>query len=128
MNLKKRFVLCLLAVLIIAAVAGYFWRERRGGPTAPTPDEMVKLLLEFDQNADGKLTTDEVPERMQGLFERGDANKDGVLSQEELRKLAEAVRRFPKHNAIRQIMTASSRAHLPTSPHRCGRANCMRRM
>lgn len=86
--MKKRIIGCLLALIIIAAVAGYFWREKRGGPTGPTPDEMVKLLLEFDQNADGKLTTDEVPERMQGLFERGDANKDGVLSQDELRTLA----------------------------------------
>ena len=88
--MKKRIIGCLLALIIIAAVAGYFWREKRGGPTGPTPDEMVKLLLEFDQNADGKLTTDEVPERMQGLFERGDANQDGVLSRDELRKMAEA--------------------------------------
>ena len=55
--MKKRIIGCLLALIIIAAVAGYFWREKRGGPTGPTPDEMVKLLLEFDQNADGKLTS-----------------------------------------------------------------------
>ncbi len=98
MNLKKRFVLCLLALIIIAAVAGYFLREKRGGPTGPTPDEMVKLLLEFDQNADGKLTKDEVPERMQGLFERGDANKDGILNQDELRNLAVADNEAAKRN------------------------------
>lgn len=98
MNLKKRFVLCLLAVLIIAVVAGYFLREKRGGPTGPTPDEMVKLLLEFDQNGDGKLSSDEVPERMQGLFERGDANKDGTLSQDELRNLAIADNETAKRN------------------------------
>lgn len=64
--------------------------RRRSGPSGPTPDEMVKQLLEFDRNGDGQLSQDEVPERMQGLFASGDANQDGVLTQDELRKLAEA--------------------------------------
>jgi Ca2+-binding EF-hand superfamily protein len=45
---------------------------------------MVARLMSFDANKDGKLTKDEVPERMQGIFERADANKDGVLTKEEL--------------------------------------------
>jgi Ca2+-binding EF-hand superfamily protein len=61
-----------------------------GGPTGPSPDEIVKDLLEFDKNGDGQLSKAELPERMQGLFARGDANQDGVLSKDELRKLAEA--------------------------------------
>lgn len=64
--------------------------RREEGPGGPSPDEMVKQLLEFDKNGDGQLSKDEVPERMHGLFERGDTNKDGVLSKDELRKLAEA--------------------------------------
>jgi Ca2+-binding EF-hand superfamily protein len=49
---------------------------------------MVATLMRFDKNGDGKLTRDEVPERMQGLFDRGDANKDGVLTVDEIRNLA----------------------------------------
>ncbi|MBP6824252.1 MAG: hypothetical protein KA368_22075 [Acidobacteria bacterium] len=89
--MKKRYVLSILAVVLIAGcIAGFIWGRRKEGPSGPTPDEMVKELLEFDRNSDGQLSPDEVPERMQGLFARGDANKDGVLSQDELLKLAQA--------------------------------------
>ena len=46
--------------------------------------------MAFDANGDGKLARTEVPERMQGLFDRADANKDGVLTSDELTKLADA--------------------------------------
>jgi Ca2+-binding EF-hand superfamily protein len=53
----------------------------------PTADELLKVLLTFDKNKDGKLTKAEVPERQQGIFERGDTDKNGVLDAAELRKL-----------------------------------------
>ena len=56
----------------------------------PTPDEMVATLMGFDKNTDGKLTKAEVPERMQGMFERADANHDGVLTAEEIKAAAAA--------------------------------------
>ena len=46
---------------------------------------MVDTLFSFDTNKDGKLSKDEIPERMQGIFARADADKDGVLSGDELR-------------------------------------------
>jgi Ca2+-binding EF-hand superfamily protein len=58
--------------------------------SAPAADEMVKTLMAFDKNGDGKLTRDELPERMQGLFDRADTDKDGVLTGEEIRKAAQA--------------------------------------
>lgn len=90
--MKKRYVIGLLAVVIALCLVAFigFRVFRRPGPSGPTPDEMVKQLLEFDRNGDGQLSKDEVPERMQGLFARGDANQDGVLTQDELRKLAAA--------------------------------------
>lgn len=61
---------------------------REGGREGGAPDDLVRTLLGFDANADGKLEKSEVPERMQGLFARGDQNQDGVLNAEELKALA----------------------------------------
>jgi Ca2+-binding EF-hand superfamily protein len=60
------------------------------GPRGNSPADMVATLLQFDRNADGKLSKDEVPERMQGLFARGDADNDGFLTKAELEKMAAA--------------------------------------
>lgn len=98
MKIKKRYFLSLLTLVILGCVAVYFLRFRERGPSGPTPAEIVKELLEFDKNGDGKLSADEVPERMQGLFARGDANQDSVLSQDELRKLAEAQSEAARRN------------------------------
>ncbi len=70
--------------------------EEGGGdePPAPAPTaaELTATLMMFDANHNGQLEKSEVPERMQGLFERGDTNHDGVLTQDEIAKLAEANR------------------------------------
>jgi Ca2+-binding EF-hand superfamily protein len=59
---------------------------------APSAEDLTDTLMMFDANHDGKLEKSEVPERMQGLFERGDTNHDGVLTKDEIIKLAEANR------------------------------------
>jgi Ca2+-binding EF-hand superfamily protein len=56
----------------------------------PTPDDMAATLMAFDRNKDGKLTKAEVPERMQGMFDRVDSNHDGVLTAEEIKAAAAA--------------------------------------
>jgi Ca2+-binding EF-hand superfamily protein len=56
----------------------------------PTPDEMAATLMAFDKNKDGKLTRAEVPERMQGMFDRVDTNHDGVLTADEIKSAAAA--------------------------------------
>lgn len=61
-----------------------------GGPRGGGPEEMVKRLMEFDRNSDGKLDKSEVPERMQGIFARGDKDSDGVLTAEEIKAMASA--------------------------------------
>jgi hypothetical protein len=51
---------------------------------------IVKRMMAFDKNKDGKLTKDEVTdERLHRLFDRADKNKDGVVTKEELIALAE---------------------------------------
>lgn len=62
--------------------------RRRAGPDLS--DDQVNFLMGFDRNGDGRLDRSEVPERMQGLFDRADTNKDGVLTPEEIRTLAKA--------------------------------------
>src|SRR5579863_2869306 len=60
------------------------------GERGPSSSDLVKTLMAFDKNGDGKLERSELPERLQGLFDRGDVNKDGVLTVDEIRKLAQS--------------------------------------
>ena len=53
-----------------------------------TVDDVVERIMLFDKNKDGKITKDELPERMQYLIEKGDTNKDGALDKEEIKALA----------------------------------------
>ena len=55
-----------------------------------TPDVVVARLMSFDRNKDGKVTVDELSERMQGLIARGDRGGDGALDAAEIRNLAVA--------------------------------------
>ena len=75
------------------AAGGPDGQHREGPPqtgSGADPEDMVKNLMGFDKNGDGKLSKDELPERMQGMFERGDSNKDGFLSPDEIRTMAAA--------------------------------------
>ncbi len=70
----------------------------RGGPgrggddvapiPGPTADDLLAMLLTYDKNGDGQLDKSEVPERLQGMFDRGDTDRNGVLDAAELRRLA----------------------------------------
>jgi hypothetical protein len=67
--------------------AGVRQRGGRGGQ-ALTADQIVERFMAYDKNKDGKITKDELPERLQSLIARGDTNKDGALDKAELQKLA----------------------------------------
>jgi hypothetical protein len=68
-----------------------------GGRGRLNADAIVERIMSFDKNKDGKVTKDELPERMQRLIEMGDTNKDGALDKEEIKKLAVKLERegFP---------------------------------
>ena len=57
-------------------------RGGRGG-------DFVERMMANDKNKDGKLTKEELPERMQSMFDRVDANKDKEIDKAELTKMAE---------------------------------------
>ena len=62
--------------------------ERPQGQQAQRPQggpaEFIERIKGFDQNNDGKITKDEMPERMQAMIERLDTNKDGAIDNKEL--------------------------------------------
>lgn len=65
-------------------------KGRHGRPAAPADTtETVNTLMSFDKNGDGKLSRAEVPERMQGLFDRCDKNTDGFLTGDEIKAAAD---------------------------------------
>jgi Ca2+-binding EF-hand superfamily protein len=56
-----------------------------GRPDGQRPDSK-QMLQRMDSNKDGKLSKDEVPERMQENFDRIDANSDGFVDAAELER------------------------------------------
>lgn len=53
-----------------------------------SPDDLVARILSFDRNDDGRVTKDELNERMAPLVSRGDVNGDNALDGTELRTMA----------------------------------------
>ena len=66
---------------------GHFGDEPTAG--APTAGDLTRTLMAFDRNHDGILQRSELPDRLQGLFDRGDPNKTGTLTTAAIRQLAE---------------------------------------
>jgi EF hand len=60
----------------------------KGKARGVSVDQIVERIMAFDKNKDGKVTKDELPERMQDLIAQGDTNKDGALDKDEVKKLA----------------------------------------
>jgi hypothetical protein len=51
-------------------------------------DDIVEHIMSFDKDKKGKVTRDDLPERMRHLIELGDTNKDGALDRDEIKELA----------------------------------------
>ncbi len=61
--------------------------ELRPPGRPPAEDDMLKTLMAFDKDGDGKLSKAELPERMQGMLARGDKDGDGFLTTAELQAM-----------------------------------------
>jgi Ca2+-binding EF-hand superfamily protein len=55
------------------------------------PQQMTERMMANDQNGDGKLQADEVPEQFRGMLRGADQNEDGAI---DARELAESTRRM----------------------------------
>ena len=62
---------------------------------------MIERLVSFDADADGRISRDELPERMQGLVARGDRNADAALDSDEIRALVNAASSGPTRVSFR---------------------------
>jgi hypothetical protein len=87
----------LVAALAIVGAAVAQPPDPRPGPlrerVRPTPiseDDIVERIMAFDKNKDGKVTKDELPERMHHLIDQGDTDKDGALDRDEVKRLVAA--------------------------------------
>jgi Ca2+-binding EF-hand superfamily protein len=63
--------------------------NREGGRGPGQRRDLVGMLMQFDKDGDGSVSKAEVPERMQGIFDRADANTDGLLTRDELTQASE---------------------------------------
>jgi hypothetical protein len=68
---------------------GFGGREGGFGGPVPNAQETIARWLSWDKNADGKLTIEEVPDRLQGLLTHADADKNGMATKKELAALAQ---------------------------------------
>lgn len=66
------------------AAPGQSGRPGAGG--APTGEMMARMFESRDTNKDGKLSGDEIPERMRENISRVDTNGDNAIDREELQK------------------------------------------
>ena len=66
----------------------------KGGPGGFDGGNFVERVMSFDANGDGKVSKEEMPERMQErLLQRADTSGDGAIDKEEISKFVEQMGR-----------------------------------
>jgi hypothetical protein len=67
---------------------GALSNEELRPPRPARGERFVERLMSFDANDDGKVTADELPERMHRVLNRADTNEDGAIDQAEAEAFA----------------------------------------
>jgi hypothetical protein len=78
-------------------------------PAPISVDDVVEHIMAFDKNKDGKVTKDELPERMHHRIDLGDTNKDGALDKEEIMKFATKLAAAPGESDLSSIVESDFR-------------------
>ena len=60
-----------------------------GGPGGGGEGDFVERIMSNDGNGDGKITREELPERMQRMFDRIDADGDGFIVRAEVEQMSQ---------------------------------------
>jgi hypothetical protein len=63
-------------------------------------DMMLQMFKRQDADSDGKLSGDEIPERMKQMVSRVDADGDGSIDEKEM---SEAAARFEERGGLRGV-------------------------
>lgn len=71
---------------------------------------MAERIMGYDSNKDGKVSKEELPERMQRIMDRLDSNKDGFLTKDELSQAA------PPPAPVNRLQGAPGRERVPSRP------------
>ena len=78
--------------------AGGFGRPPGGGRPASDSDAFVNRIFTNDKNGDGKVSRDEMPERMRQLLDLGDEDNDSAISRREAESIFRRMsQRDPRH-------------------------------
>jgi Ca2+-binding EF-hand superfamily protein len=56
----------------------------RGGADAQMGQRMMQQMAQWDRNRDGRLSPDEIPPQMRGMFQGADRNNDGAIDAQEM--------------------------------------------
>ena len=73
-------------------------KESRSGDRGPRSRDVVGRIMGHDENGDGKVTEDEMPQRMRRLLDRADTNNDGAIDEDEAKAIAEHKRRHRRRD------------------------------
>jgi Ca2+-binding EF-hand superfamily protein len=82
----------------------------------PPAQDMIQRLMNMDADGDGKITKEEMPERMRGMLERIDTNGDGAIDKEEAEKMAQRFGQGARQRGDRPA--AGERGDRPRRPQR----------
>jgi hypothetical protein len=94
---RRRITWLLFAAALALVVAGASTAQPPPGKKGPpgkfgkqlTTEDVVNHILSFDKSKLGKVSKEDLPERLQYLVELGDVNKDGYLDRDEIGALAD---------------------------------------
>ncbi|HEY2148495.1 MAG TPA: hypothetical protein VGH32_11190, partial [Pirellulales bacterium] len=82
---KEEFIKAFKSVQAKIAVAGGLPGPIGAPPSAGDASQRLKRLMAMSKRSDGKLSKDDLPERLRDRFEKIDANHDGLIDEQELR-------------------------------------------
>lgn len=83
----KRFRI-LLATFVVFGASSIVAYSVKADDNDQQRSDRVTRMMNLDKDDDGKISKDEMPERLSGMFAKADEDKDGFLTRDEIQKVA----------------------------------------